>query len=169
MISAHQSSPKLPNAATGLPAGSALEHACNQLKTAGLRITQPRIAILSALINRKEPVTIDQLHQELKDSSCDLVTVYRCLAAFEDLGLVRRCFFHNGTSLYQMHQGDQPVYHVVGKNGAILDTIPPCLSVELNAVLVKIETELKRRGHLDVSHMTAFFAETAGRPAATTD
>ena len=138
-----------------------LEQACNRLKTAGLRITQPRIAILSALLQRKDPVTIEQLHQDLKDSVCDLVTVYRCLAAFEDLGLVRRCFFHNGTSLYLMEQSEHPVYHVVGKDSMIMETIDPALANELTAVLAKIEADLKNRGHRSVSHMAAFFAASS--------
>jgi len=146
---------------------SALEQACSRLKAAGLRITQPRIAILNALIKRNEPATIEQLHLDLKDSACDLVTVYRCLAAFEDLGLVRRCFFHNGTSLYQIQLNDEPLYHVVSKDGAILGTVSSELAKELSVVVAKIETELKNRGLSDVTHMAAFFASSGARqPAA---
>jgi Fur family ferric uptake transcriptional regulator len=143
-----------------------LEQACSRLKAAGLRITQPRIAILNALINRTQPATIEQIHLDLKDSACDLVTVYRCLAAFEDLGLVRRCFFHNGTSLYQLQLTTEPVYHVVSKEGAILETIPSELATELSNVLTKIETDLKARGFTDVSHMAAFFAAAGARQPA---
>lgn len=153
--------------ASAQPVGSALEQACGRLKAAGLRITQPRIAILNALINRTAPATIEQIHLDLKDSACDLVTVYRCLAAFEELGLVRRCFFHNGTSLYQLQLTTEPVYHVVSKEGAILETIPNELAIELSGVLSKIEADLKARGFSDISHMAAFFANVGARqPAA---
>jgi len=159
MISSTQTNHPLTNFATSTQAaGSALEQACTRLKSAGLRITQPRIAILTALINRTQPATIEQLHQHLKDSSCDLVTVYRCLAAFEELGLVRRCFFHNGTSLYQIQLNNEAVYHVVSKEGEVLETISPELAGELHAVLSKIESELKGRGLSDVTNMAAFFA-----------
>ncbi|MFA6959759.1 MAG: transcriptional repressor [Opitutaceae bacterium] len=147
------------------PAGSALEQSCNRLKSAGLRITQPRIAILTALIKRTEPATIEQIHLELKDSACDLVTVYRCLAAFEELGLVRRCYFHNGTSLYQINLNDEPVYHVVSTEGSILETVSPALANELSAVIAKIEADLKSRGHQNVTHMAAFFASAGTRQA----
>jgi Fur family ferric uptake transcriptional regulator len=143
------------------PGGSALEQACSRLKSAGLRITQPRIAILNALIKRNEPATIEQIHLDLKDSACDLVTVYRCLAAFEELNLVRRCFFHNGTSLYQIQLTPESVYHVVSKEGAILETIPSELAAELSGVLAKVEADLKARGFSDVTHMAAFFATKA--------
>ncbi|CAM2906960.1 Fur family transcriptional regulator [Rariglobus hedericola] len=168
MISSTQTNHPLNSfASSSQSVGSALEHACSRLKSAGLRITQPRIAILTALINRTEPATIEQIHLDLKDSACDLVTVYRCLAAFEDLGLVRRCFFHNGTSLYQIQLSDEPVYHVVSKEGSILETLPAELAKELSAVIVKIEADLKARGYADVTNMAAFFATASARqPAA---
>jgi Fur family transcriptional regulator, ferric uptake regulator len=172
MIASTQTNHPLINSSNAAQnAGEALDLACGRLKSAGLRITQPRIAILTAMIRRSEPATIEQLHSDLKDSSCDLVTVYRCLAAFEELGLVRRCFFLNGTSLYQIQLGDQPIYHVVGKEGAILDTVSPELSAELQGVLAKIETDLKGRGFSEITNMVAFFAtaSSASRiPAAVT-
>lgn len=165
MISSTQTNHPLTNySASSQTVGGALEQACSRLKSAGLRITQPRIAILNALINRTQPATIEQLHLDLKDSSCDLVTVYRCLAAFEELGLVRRCFFHNGTSLYQIQLNNDPVYHVVSKEGEVIETLSPALATELSAVITKIEAELKARGFNDVSHMAAFFA-AASQPA----
>jgi Fur family ferric uptake transcriptional regulator len=168
MISSTQTNHPLSNfSSSAQPTGNALEQACSRLKAAGLRITQPRIAILNALIKRSEPATIEQIHLDLKDSACDLVTVYRCLAAFEELGLVRRCFFHNGTSLYQIQFNDEPVYHVVSKDGAILQTVSPELSAELRAVVSKVEAELKGRGYTNVTNMVAFFANAGARqPAA---
>lgn len=168
MISSTQTNHPLTNfSESAQPAGSALEQACSRLKAAGLRITQPRIAILNALIKRSEPATIEQIHLDLKDSACDLVTVYRCLAAFEELGLVRRCFFHNGTSLYQIKFNDEPVYHVVSKDGQILESVSPGLAAELRAVITKIEDELKSRGYTEVSNMAAFFATPAVRQPTT--
>ena len=146
---------------------SSLEHsldqACARLKAAGLRITQPRIAILTALLGQTHPVTIEQIHENLSDRSCDLVTVYRCLAAFEELNLVRRSYFHNGTSLYQIQLGTEPVYHVVSKNDDTVTTLSPELTAELRTVVQKIESELKALGYTDVSHMAGFFAVAPGK------
>lgn len=166
MISSTQTNHPMTTTSATSSSGSALEQACARLKAAGLRITQPRISILNALIKRAEPATIEQIHIDLKDSACDLVTVYRCLAAFEELGLVRRCFFHNGTSLYQIQLTNEPVYHIVSKEGAILDTLSPELAQELSAVIAKIEGDLKGRGYSEVSHMAAFFAAAGGRQSA---
>lgn len=150
---------------TGTPP---LQLACNRLKSAGLRITQPRIAILEALINRSLPASIEQLHADLQAasaSSCDLVTVYRCLAAFEELGLVRRCFFHNGTSLYQLNLTDTPTYHVVDKATNEVVPLDPELALELQEALHRIQDKLADRGFTQVSHMVEFF----GRPARSPD
>lgn len=141
-----------------------LDIACARLKAAGLRITQPRIAILDALIKRSLPASIEQIHGDLSGSSCDLVTVYRCLAAFEELGLVRRCFFHNGTSLYQINLGEDPLYHVVNKSDNSVEALDAETSAELRTALLRVESLLKARGYSDISHMVEFFGSSSKNP-----
>ena len=142
----------------------ALQIACNRLKSAGLRITQPRIAILEALVKRSLPASIEQLHAELSNSSCDLVTVYRCLAAFEELGLVRRCYFHNGTSLYQISLDDTPSYHVIDKAANSVAELDPDLAMELREDMQEIERKLIARGFTNVSHMVELFGRAPKHP-----
>lgn len=165
MIASTQTNhPLLAHVGGDSPGTPPLQLACNRLKAAGLRITQPRIAILEALIKRSLPASIEQIHADLEASAastCDLVTVYRCLAAFEELGLVRRCFFHNGTSLYQLNLNDTPTYHVVDKAENAVNPLDPDLAIELREALRRIEEKLVARGFTDVSHMVEFF----GRPA----
>ncbi|GAB5559352.1 MAG: hypothetical protein SynsKO_09990 [Synoicihabitans sp.] len=146
------------------PSAAALQVACNRLKSAGLRVTQPRIAILETLIKRSLPASIEQIHAELSDTVCDLVTVYRCLAAFEELGLVRRCFFHNGTSLYQITLDDSPSYHVVDKTSNSVSELDPELAQELSEAMQKIERKLIAHGYTDVSHLIEFFARAPKHP-----
>ena len=157
MIASTQTNHPLVDAKPGTQGGATLEQACAQLKAAGLRITQPRIAILQALLNRAKPASIEQIHVDLATSSCDLVTVYRCLAAFEDLGIVRRCYFQNGTSLYQIQMGAEPEYHVVTKDTNTVESLDPALAGELRTVIQKIEGSLKGRGFSDVGHIVEFF------------
>jgi Fur family ferric uptake transcriptional regulator len=134
-----------------------LNVACARLKAAGLRITQPRIAILAALAKRGQPTTIEQIHADLETGSCDLVTVYRCLSAFEDIGLVRRSFFHNGTSLYALSLGDEHPYHVICKETNRVQEIDPETTAELRRNVVQIEELLKSRGYNNVTHVVEFF------------
>jgi len=143
--------------------------ACAHLKKSGLRITQPRIAILTALIKRNQPASIEQIHGDLAQESCDLVTVYRCLAAFEEIGLVRRSFYHNGTSLYAINQGETNSYHFVCKESNEVQGIDPETTAELRRCVVQVEEVLKARGYTDVTHMVEFFGKApqahAGRMA----
>jgi len=138
---------------------AAIDAACSRLKAAGLRITQPRVAILEALIKRAQPASIEQIHNDLANSACDLVTVYRCLAAFQEVGLVRLCYFHNGTSLYQINIETDSPYHIVSKETNEVEQLDQESSAELRAVLSRIQESLRARGYTEVSHMVQFFAQ----------
>lgn len=158
MIASTQTNhPLAETTAAGSKAQAPLEQACARLKSSSLRITQPRIAILTALINRGQPTSIEQIHADLQDGSCDLVTVYRCLAAFEEIGLVRRSFYLNGTSLYQISLGEQQRYHVVCKSTNQVDEIQPEHAAELRQAILKIEDQLRAQGYENVSHVVEFF------------
>ncbi len=136
---------------------SALDQACARLKSAGMRITQPRISIINALIKRAQPASIEQVHTDLSDSSCDLVTVYRCLAVFEELGFVRRSFLHNGTALYEINLNGTNHYHIVCKDTHRVEEIDADTTTELRRVVKQIEDTLKSRGYNDVTHVVEFF------------
>lgn len=143
----------------GVKPQAAIDAACSRLKAAGLRITQPRVAILEALIKRAQPASIEQIHNDLANSACDLVTVYRCLAAFQEVGLVRLCYFHNGTSLYQINIETDSPYHIVSKETNEVEQLDLESSAELRAVLSRIQESLRARGYTEVSHMVQFFAQ----------
>jgi Fur family ferric uptake transcriptional regulator len=155
-----------PETHSGSPAPTGvtpLEKAVARLRAAGLRITQPRIAILNALIRREKPASIEQLHSDLRHNTfCDLVTVYRCLAAFEELKLVRRCFFHNGTSLWQLNLAGDMTYHVVCKATNNMEQLDPKTTAEINEAVTKVEIFLRSKGYTDVSHMVEFFGISPG-------
>ncbi len=165
MIASTQTNHPLNSGGETLDPHARVEAACARLREAGLRITQPRIAILGVLIARGQPVSIEQIHNELRNRSCDLVTVYRCLAAFEEIGLVRRSFFHNGTSLYQLSDRKEAVYHVVLKDGSEIRPLDTATSERLAVALKEVEDLLKGQGFTDVSHVLEFFAKTPGASA----
>jgi len=137
---------------------TAVEFATSRLKSAGLRITQPRLAILAALSNRAQPTSIEQLHVDVGPENCDLVTVYRCMAAFEDIGLVRRAFFHDGTALYEMNLGQPTRYHVVCKSTNRVDEIDSATAEELRRTIEFVQEKLRARGYGDIGHIVEFFA-----------
>jgi Fur family transcriptional regulator, ferric uptake regulator len=134
--------------------------ACYKLKEAGLRITQPRIAILAALIKSGRPTSIDALHGELGPNSCDIVTVYRCMAAFESIGLVRRAFLINGTSLYEINLGDPNRYHVVCKQTNKVEELDAASASELRRSVQLVEDALRAQGYSEVGHIVEFFGKS---------
>jgi len=137
-----------------------VEMACYKLKEAGLRITQPRVAILAALIKAGRPTSIEALHGGLEPSSCDIVTVYRCMAAFESIGLVRRAFLINGTSLYEINLGDPNRYHVVCKQTNKIEELDSASAQELRKSVRIVEDTLRGQGYSEVGHIVEFFGKS---------
>lgn len=146
-----------------------VETATDRLRAAGLRITQPRLAILAALSQRDQPITIDQLHEAVGTDTCDLVTVYRCMAAFEEIGLVRRAFFHNGTALYVLNLDRSARYHVVCKATNRVEELDAESVDELQRAVENVQAKLRARGYIGVGHLVEFFgtAPDAARTSAT--
>jgi Fur family ferric uptake transcriptional regulator len=145
-----------------------VELATSRLKSAGLRITQPRLAILGVLSRHDQPTSIEQIHDEVGAANCDLVTVYRCMAAFEEIGLVRRAFFHNGTALYEMNLGQPARYHVVCKATNRVTELDPQTAEELRHAIEAVEAKLAARGYRQIGHIVEFFgvAPAAARTTA---
>lgn len=145
---------------------SQLHTAIAKIRAAGLRITQPRVALLTLLIERKAPASIETLHREIqKKHPPDLVTVYRNLAAFEELGLVRRLYSDNGTFLWQIVSEGISPYLIISKVTADSEPLDSGLTEELRAAVTRVEEILKGRGYTDVTHKVQFFAAKGGWPA----
>ncbi|HVT83504.1 MAG TPA: Fur family transcriptional regulator [Phycisphaerae bacterium] len=129
---------------------SAVEEARNRIHNAGMRVTKPRVAIIESLLKHSGPISIERIHQEMGSDVCDLVTVYRCLSAFENLGMVRRSYLHNGTCLYELTLGKQLNYHVICKSCG------QSSEVEFFPV-EEVERKLAERGYTEISHVVEFF------------
>ncbi len=161
MIASTQTNHPLAGGKTGSKSGgktlTAVEFATAKLKAAGLRITQPRLAILAELARQPHPINIEHLHEKLGASTCDLVTVYRCMTAFEKIDLVRRAFFHNGTALYEINLGQPTRYHVVCKATNRVEELDVETSRELHRALSVIEGKLRASGYEDLGHIVEFF------------
>lgn len=157
IASTQTNSPLAGNTPRTSRAGTNLDLATARMRSGGLRVTQPRMAILSALCRQEQPVTIEQLHADVGSETCDLVTVYRCMAAFERIGLVARAFFHNGTTLYRIMLGQPERYHVVCKSTDRVEELDADSCAELRRAIETIQEKLRSRGYADVSHLVEFF------------
>jgi Fe2+ or Zn2+ uptake regulation protein len=104
------------------------------VRNAGLRVTAPRVAVLSEVTEGKH-VTADQVAQAVRDRVGTISTqaVYDVLGALTRAGLVRRIEPDGSPARYETRVGDNH-HHVVCRScGAITDVDcvvgdPPCLT-----------------------------------------
>lgn len=151
MIAATQSNHPLAMVVSGTrPAATALVDACSRIRAAGMRVTKPRIALIETLRQLDGPASIERIHQQVGIKSCDLVTIYRCLAAFEELGLVHRSYLHNGTCLYEQTFGNARHYHIICKSCGKTDTVDYALPDGM-------DRKLQDKGYAQLSHVVEFF------------
>jgi Fur family ferric uptake transcriptional regulator len=114
-----------------------------------MRRTEPRIAILSALIGRHGPYTVDEIADLKEAKGIDRVTIYRCLAAFEEIGIVQRCEFGDGVSRYEYARGHHH-HHVVCRQCGQLEAIEQCIPGALTQAVQNL-------GYSNVTHSLEFF------------
>ncbi|MEK9988873.1 MAG: ferric iron uptake transcriptional regulator [Halieaceae bacterium] len=117
-----------------------------ELKKAGLKVTAPRLKILSMLSDASEQgehFSAEDLYQRLRDMGEDigLATVYRVLTQFESAGLVKRHNFNDnpertgkaGYSVFEMASD--------GHHDHMVD-------IDSSEVIEFIDEEIERRQHL---------------------
>jgi Fur family ferric uptake transcriptional regulator len=114
--------------------------AATALRRVGLRVTAPRLAVLTALAAGAPHASVEALvsavRQHLGDGSAQ--TVYNVLRTFTDAGLVRRIEPAGQPGLYELRVGDNH-HHMVCRNcGAIADVDcavgeTPCLTAAADA------------------------------------
>ena len=132
-----------------------------RLRTYGLRATQPRIAVLAffdASHGRRKshgPFTVDEVHQALKGTGADLVTVYRCLELFEKQGLIKKCHFGDGVVRYEAQHEDHHHHHVICTQCRSSLPLPDC---ELPTAF---ERKVKSLGYTQIHHALEFFGVCA--------
>ncbi|WP_372881868.1 ferric iron uptake transcriptional regulator [Psychromonas sp.] len=80
-----------------------IEH--DALKEAGLKITSPRVKILSLLQQpENQHISAEDLYKKLleQEDEVGVATVYRVLNQFDDAGIVTRHHFEGGKSVFEL-------------------------------------------------------------------
>ena len=78
------------------------------LRRVGLKVTLPRLKILSILEHSEERhLSAEAIYKRLLESGEDvgLATVYRVLTQFEKVGLVTRHNFEGGHAIFELDEG----------------------------------------------------------------
>jgi len=76
------------------------------LKTAGLKATVPRLKIINLFeTSRERHLTAEEVYRLLRDDGFDigLATVYRVLTQFEQAGLLMRHHFESGKAVFELN------------------------------------------------------------------
>jgi Fe2+ or Zn2+ uptake regulation protein len=132
------------------------EGSVEALKAARLKVTQPRLALLAVLAQQPGPATVEALHAAVGAS--DLVTVYRSLTAFAEIGLVRRSFGRDGTVRFELTLGRARQYRVTCKVTGRMIELDAESAAKLRAALEAAHQAIWRAGGSEVEHTLEFHA-----------
>lgn len=105
-----------------------VQHALEQLKTTGVRITPQRHAILTYLLDSMTHPTADDIYRALapKYPSMSVATIYNNLKLFVEAGLVRELTYGDNSSRFDADLSSH--YHAIcQKCGKIVDFDYPAL------------------------------------------
>ena len=82
------------------------------LRSAGLKSTPPRLAVLNFLASGGHYISAQEIHEKFgKKKGLDLVTIYRTLASFEKAGLIKRVDVRKDAIYYEFNEGHH--HHVI--------------------------------------------------------
>ncbi|WP_438349136.1 peroxide-responsive transcriptional repressor PerR [Paenibacillus sp. FA6] len=108
--------------------GTRVQHALEQLKNTGVRITPQRHAILDFLLDSMTHPTADEIYRALepKFPSMSVATVYNNLKMFMESGMVRELTYGDSSSRFDANVSEH--YHVICEQcGKIEDFMYPSL------------------------------------------
>jgi Fur family ferric uptake transcriptional regulator len=134
-----------------------LEQAFKCLTDAGLKLTKPRCALMTAIAQFEQPFSAEELFAAAAARSgaakavrCDLVTVYRSLLTFTALKLVSKVDLGDGVGRYELSNFDGSHHHHV--------ICSLCRRVEAlkDCSMQRQEKVISGMGYTDVSHRLEF-------------
>ncbi|TXK64413.1 ferric iron uptake transcriptional regulator [Alkalisalibacterium limincola] len=94
------------------------------LRNAGLKVTQPRMRILEILEQaRPRHMTAEDIYRTLIEHGDDigLATVYRVLTQFEAAGLVMKHNFEGGQAVFELDRGEHHDHMVCTETGKVVE------------------------------------------------
>lgn len=99
-------------------------NARQRIKEAGLKVTVPRVKILSILQTAQlRHFTAEDVYKDLlaARAGIGLATVYRVLSQFESAGLLIRHHFEEGQAIFELNRGGHHDHLVCVKCGKIME------------------------------------------------
>ncbi len=98
----------------------------SDLRSAGLKVTLPRLKILEILETHPDAhLSAEDIYRRLLDANEEigLATVYRVLTQFEAAGLVVRHNFEGGHAVFELAKGDHHDHMVCVETGTVIEFV----------------------------------------------
>lgn len=117
----------------------------SDLKQAGLKVTHPRVKILSILEDSKaKHLSAEDVYKLLIDEgeTISIATVYRVLMQFEAAGLIKRHNFESGHSVYELDAGGHHDHLVCVRCGRVDEFLDEIIETHQNNIAEKMGYEI---------------------------
>jgi Fur family ferric uptake transcriptional regulator len=116
------------------------------LRSAGLKVTLPRVKILEILEKQtgERHLTAEKVYKILLNDGEDigLATVYRVLTQFEAAGLVTRLHFEGGNSVFELDSGTHHDHIVCMKCGKVDEFTDEVIEIQQRTIAKTLGYEL---------------------------
>ncbi|TEW54439.1 ferric iron uptake transcriptional regulator [Psychromonas sp. RZ22] len=115
------------------------------LKEAGLKVTSPRLKILSLLqLPENQHLSAEDLYKKLLDQGDEVgvATVYRVLNQFDDAGIVTRHHFEGGKSVFELTHKEHHDHLVCLKCGEVIEFNDPLIEEQQKLIAEKYGIKL---------------------------
>ncbi len=116
-----------------------------EIKKAGLKVTLPRIKILSLLERHGGHLSAEDVYKLLLSDGEEigLATVYRVLTQFQSAGLVVRHNFESGQSVFELDHGEHHDHLVCVKCGKVEEFVDKTIEKRQQAIAEKHKFTIK--------------------------
>lgn len=126
--------------------------AIDRLRRTSRKLTGPRHQILQTLQHQHHPVTIRELARLLPRGSCDTATIYRSIHLLEEMGLVKRYDFGDGSARFELlREGHGHHHHLVCTRCSSVVELEECFPPELEEAIAR------KNNFRAVTHRLEFF------------
>jgi len=130
------------------------------LKKTGLKVTLPRLKVLSIFENSKEKhLTAEDIYKEMLGGGDEvgLATIYRVLTQFEQAGLLIRHHFESGKAVFELHDKAHHDHIVCLQCGHVTEFV--------NDEIEKLQTKVaEEHGFKIIEHSLIIYADSIKKP-----
>jgi Fur family transcriptional regulator, ferric uptake regulator len=124
-----------------------------RLRQQARKMTGPRAAILEILRAHPHPLTNKEIFAAMPKGHCDLATIYRSMHLLEEMGIVKRFDFGDGSARFELvGEGDDGHHHhlVCTRCSEVIE-VEECFPTEMEKRIAS------QNGYKAVTHKLEFF------------